>query len=350
MSTTTAPPSKPGLTNTDSEPFDKTRMSFGDHLEELRSCLIKSLVGVLVATAGTLYLGKDILELICRPLLKVQYANGLAPHLQVLAPMSAFTAYLKIGLISGLIVSAPWVLYQVWSFIAIGLYEHERKFVRRLIPASGLLFAAGVMFLYVIVLPLVLHFFITFNRAFDIPNLTPSAFQRLILPEADADPKEYKASSSEAGLPTVPVVKADPKEPAPGAMWYNEVDRRFKIMGTGGVSSISMERSDRASTMQSQFAIEYYISFVLMLALGFGIAFETPIVVFFLAWTGLVPRLTMARGRRYVLLGIVIAAALLTPPDIISQVLLAGPMYLLFELGLLIARLVERRSASAGAG
>ena len=95
--------------------------------------------------------------------------------------------------------------------------------------------------------------------------------------------------------------------------------------------------------MQSQFAIDYYVSFVLVLALAFGIAFETPIVVLFLAWSRLVSTRTMARGRRYVLLGTVVVAAVLTPPDIISQLLLALPIYLLFELGLLVARTTERK-------
>ena len=99
--------------------------------------------------------------------------------------------------------------------------------------------------------------------------------------------------------------------------------------------------------MHSQFALDYYISFVLMLALAFGIAFETPIVVFFLSWSGLVPTAKMARGRRYVVLGVIITSAMLTPPDVISQLLLAGPMYLLFEIGLLVARATERKATTS---
>ena len=116
------------------------------------------------------------------------------------------------------------------------------------------------------------------------------------------------------------------------------------------ILSISLETGVSGHVMRSQFAIDFYISFVLMLALAFGIAFETPIVVFFLGWTGIVPTATMVRGRRYVLLGTLVASAILTPPDIISQMLLAGPMYLLFELGIGIARLVERRSAANAGG
>ena len=99
--------------------------------------------------------------------------------------------------------------------------------------------------------------------------------------------------------------------------------------------------------LHSQFALDFYISFVLMLALAFGIAFETPVVVFFLAWTGIVTTAAMGRARRYVLFATVILAAMLTPPDVISQLLLAGPMYLLFELGIFVARITERKPVDA---
>ena len=85
-------------------------MSFGDHLEELRSCLVRALLGVVAATIFALIFGKEILNFICLPLLIVQYVNKLPPQLQVLAPAAGFTAYLKIGLLSGLILAMPWVL------------------------------------------------------------------------------------------------------------------------------------------------------------------------------------------------------------------------------------------------
>ncbi|MGB2985179.1 MAG: twin-arginine translocase subunit TatC [Phycisphaerae bacterium] len=312
-------------------------MSFGDHLEELRNCLIRALAGVVIGTIVALIFGKDILEIIYRPLLIAQHANGLAPHLQVLAPTAAFTAYLKIGFLSGLIVAMPWVLYQVWFFVTTGLYPHERRWVRALVPASLGLFAIGVLFLYFIVLPIVLHFFIRFNKAFGTPDLTPTAFQSLLLGEEEAVPT---APESAADL-QVPVRSRDPENPKDGELWWNETTRRLTLKTVSEVWSISLEPGATHNAMKSEFAIDFYVSFVLVLALAFGIAFETPIVVFFLAWSGIVTRAAMKRGRRYVLLATVIAAAALTPPDVISQLLLAGPMYLLFELGLLVARMVE---------
>ena len=146
----------------------------------------------------------------------------------------------------------------------------------------------------------------------------------------------------------LPVLTEDPPDPAVGDTWINETSLRMVTNTAQGVLSVGLEPDAVATTVQSQFAIDFYISFVLMLALAFGIAFETPIVVFFLAWSGLVSTMAMRKARRYVLFGAIVAAAMLTPPDVISQMLLAGPMYLLFELGLLVASLVEKTVPAEG--
>ena len=322
---------------------ETSRMSFGDHLDELRSCLFRALAGVAVTTVVSLVFGQQVLEIICRPLLIVQHLNGLTPSLQVLAPTAAFTAYLKIGFLSGLIVAMPWVLYQIWRFVMTGLYANERRFMRMMVPTSVGLFVTGVLFLYFIVLPIVLHFFINFNQSFDVPSLEPTTVQQWLLPgTADDAPVE----SVQATL-DLPVLEEDPVDPRPGQVWVNRPMRRLMVQTDTGVLSTPLEPGATPTAMQSQFAIDFYVSFVLMLALAFGIAFETPVVVFFLAWSGIVPVATMVKGRRYVLLATVVAAALLTPPDVISQLLLAGPMYLLFEVGLLVARATTTKTAPA---
>jgi len=326
----------------DDAELESSRMSFGDHLEELRSCLIRALIGVVLSAAVCLYFGRSILEFLCLPLLIVQHAHGLQPRLQVLAPAGAFLAYLKIACLTGLIVAMPWVLYQAWKFVALGLYKHERRFVRMLVPASLTLFILGVLFLYYVVLPIALNFFISFNKHFDSPTLAPSAFERLLL----SSEKEAPPPPTESPLLNLPLRPTDPERPADGDAWVNTTTRRLTVKLPNGVWSASLEQGSVARSMQSEFALDAYVSFVLLLALAFGIAFETPIVVFFLAWSGLVPVATMARGRRYVLLVVVILAAVLTPPDVFSQLLLAGPMYALFELGLLIARTTRRGSAA----
>ena len=320
-------------------------MSFGDHLEELRSCAIAGSIGVAVATVGALAFGQDVLRIIFRPLWVVQKANGLQPNLQSLAPTDGFAAYLKIAVLTGLIVAMPWVLYQVWRFVAAGLYPKERAFAKWLAVASTGLFAMGVLFLYYIVLPVVLQFFITFNRAFEVSDLTPTAFQRLLLTEKD----EEEPVQEETSVLRLPVLKEDPKETQVGDAWVNNTTGRLVVRRSDGPWSIPLEPGTSAPGVESQFAVPAYISFVLMLALAFGIAFETPIVVCFLSWSGLVDTATMRKSRRHVILAMVAASALLTPPDVISQVLLATPMYALFEIGVRIAGVMERRREEATA-
>ncbi len=322
-------------------------MSFGDHLDELRRCLIRALIGVILALAVTLTFGTEILEIIFRPLWTVQVANGLQPNLQVLAPMDAFTAYLKVSALSALILSMPWLLHQLWRFVAAGLYSRERRFVKSMVWSSSGLFIVGVLFLYYIVLPLVLQFFITFNRAFGVADLSPSPLQRVLLPERSV------ASDTSQVVNAVPLsIRHDnPPEPKPGDAWVNAVTRRLMLMTNDGVWSIPFEVGPTSPAMQSQFAVNEYISFVLMLALAFGIAFETPVVVCFLAWTGIITTATMAGGRRYVILGTIVVSAVMTPSaDILNQMLLAVPIYVLFEVGLWFARRTERRKAAQASG
>jgi sec-independent protein translocase protein TatC len=319
------------------------RMSFGDHLEELRTCLMRSFLGVGAGTIFALIFGREILSIIFQPLFAAQVANGLPPSLQALAPTAGFTAYLKIGFLSGLVLTMPWVLYQLWKFVATGLYKHEQRFIRRMIPGSLGLFVLGVLFLYLIVLPIVLNFFIRFNHSFSPPDPRGPSLFRFLLPA----PEEEKEVQLPPDLGSAPLLEKDPESPGVGALWINTSDNRLKISTPTGIQSVALQQDASTSSLSSQFAIDFYISFVLMLALAFGIAFQLPIVVFFLAWSRIVPASGMARARRYVLFGIVIAAAMLTPPDVISQLLLAVPMYGLFELGLLIARITERGARTA---
>jgi len=341
MSAETAPPSE-SAPEFDRDNAEGSRMSFGDHLEELRTCLIRALLGFVAAGAIALLLGKQILNLVFAPLYAVQIANGLQPRLQALGPTDAFSAYLRISILAGLILAMPWILYQLWAFVATGLYVHERKFVKRLTFASAGLFAVGVAFLYFVVLPVVLQFFITFNRAFEASTFAPSALTQLLIGQTEPPP----TSDPIVGL-QVPLLPADPPDPAPGAVWVNTTTKRLVTAWGEGLWSAPLTPGAVAPAIESQFAIPAYISFVLVLALAFGIAFETPIVVVFLAWSDLVRTETMAGARRYIIMIIVLLAAVMTPPDVVSQLLLAIPMYGLFELGLFLARAIHKERSAA---
>jgi sec-independent protein translocase protein TatC len=162
-----------------------------------------------------------------------------------------------------LIFSSPWVFYQLWMFVAAGLYPHEKRYVYLATPFSAGLFIAGALFFLFVVAPLTLTYLVKFNQ---------------------------------------------------------------KILD-----------------VRSQFTFQHYISFVSQLMLVFGIAFQTPIAILFLNKTGLVSIEALRKSRKYVFAGAFIVGAMATPPDVISQVTLALPLYALFELGILLSWLSRRK-------
>jgi len=246
------------------EPLDST-MSLGDHLEELRMRLIRALLGLGIGAVLCLVLCSKIIAFIAKPLARVMGEDFI---LQTLSPADGIISYIKIALISGLILSSPWVFYQIWMFIAAGLYSHEKRYVHLATPFSAILFVTGALFFVLVVAPLTLGFLVKFNE---------------------------------------------------------------RVLG-----------------VSSNFTFANYISFVTMLMLVFGIAFQTPIAIFFLNRTGLVSIEGLRRSRKFVLLGIFVIAAMATPPDPISQVTLAFPLYALFELGILLSWFASRKKRSQG--
>lgn len=317
----------------------ETRMPFGEHLEELRTCLIRALIGVVICTIVSLIFAKGILAFILAPALIVLQAHGERPELLALHPAGPFLLFLKVGFLCGLVISTPWVLYQAWQFVATGLYARERRFARNFAPFGLALFATGVTFMFYIVLPIVLNFFVVFSQGIDLPDLKMSWFQRLLLGEP-----ESTASAPDMALDVrFPILDEDPIDPPVGTVWINNLQRRLNVQTPNGVLTVPLSPHSRPRAVSSQYGVQFYISFVFSLALGFGLAFELPVVVILLAVTGLVPTQMMAKGRRYVMFAIVVLAAILTPPDVISQVLLAVPMIVLFEAGLIVARRFERR-------
>ncbi len=241
------------------DPIDST-MSLGDHLEELRMRLIFALVGLVAGSVICLIFCSKIIDIIENPYLDAMDEQA---RLQTLAPADGIVSYIKIALISGLILSSPWVFYQIWMFVAAGLYPHERRYVYLAAPFSAALFVIGAVFFLFVVAPFTLKFLVYFNR---------------------------------------------------------------DVLG-----------------VSSNFTFTDYISFITMLMLVFGVAFQTPVAIFFLNRTGLVSIKALQNSRKFVLLGVFVIAAMATPPDVISQVTLAIPLYSLFELGILLSWFAERK-------
>ncbi len=220
------------------------------HLLELRDRVLKMMYGVGIAFAPLAYFSKQIYAIVAEPLMKLMPAGTSMIATEVASP---FFAPLKLSMILAVAVSMPWTLFQLWAFVAPGLYKSERRLVTPLLFSSTLLFYAGMAMAYFLVLPTVFKFLIS------------------VAPEGVA-------------------VMTD---------------------------------------------INKYLNFVLAIFLAFGLAFETPVAIVLLIYTGFVTPKQLRENRGYVLVGCFVVAAVMTPPDIVSQFLLAVPTYVLYEIGII---------------
>jgi sec-independent protein translocase protein TatC len=244
---------------TDEQQEDLAEGTLLSHLVELRSRLFKMFGAVFLVFLALLPFSKMIFNYVAAPLVSV-VPNG---ELLALSPVSPLTATIALTFYMALFIAMPVILYQVWAFVAPGLYRKEKRFAFPLLGTSILLFFAGMAFAYFVVFPLIFGFVSTF---------TPESVN-------------YQPDMTE------------------------------------------------------------YVSFVMMVVLVFGFAFETPIAVVLLVWTGLTTTEKLGKARPYIFLGAFIVGMLLTPPDVISQTMLAVPIYFLFELGILMSRAFSREKA-----
>lgn len=238
-------------------------MSLGGHLDELRTRLGLALVGFVVAFIASLSVGKWFAGVILSPYRSAMLSAGIEVRLQAIQPAEPFLVYLKASMVLAVLVSSPWIFYQIWMFVSVGLHKKERRFVHVVAPASAALFVSGMLFFLSAIAPWVFRFFMRFDMGIDYLTYQP------------------------------------------------------------GVSQTA--------------------DFILGLALVFGVAFQTPIAIIFAERMGLVSYGALCRARKFVFLGVFVLGAMVTPPDVISQVALAIPLYILFESGLLVCRFWQKR-------
>ena len=238
-------------------------MSLGAHLEELRIRLMLGLMGLAAAFVVSLAAGRWFARVILSPYEMAMHAAGIDVKLQAFQPAEPFMVYMKASLVLAVLISSPWLFYQLWAFISAGLHPHERRFVRLVAPASASLFVAGVMFFLLVIAPWVFQFFMQFNLGLDYLTYQPG--------------------------------------------------------------------------------VDKTVDFILSLALVFGLAFQTPIAIVFAERMGLVSVEALLRVRKYVFLAAFVVGAVFTPPDILSQIALALPLYVLYESGILVCRLWRKK-------
>lgn len=231
--------------------------NFFTHLVELRDRIIKASISVIVLFLGMVYWAPDIFQLLARPLLDVLPKGA---HMIVTDVTGSFFVPIKVTLLAAFVLALPVVIYQVWAFVAPGLYQHEKKLVIPLVVSTYTLFLIGMAFAYLLVFPTVFSFMVSYN------------------------------------------------EPL-GADMSTDIDK--------------------------------YLSFAMTTFLAFGFTFEVPVVVVVLVRLGMVKLAKLKEIRPYITVGAFVVAAVVTPPDVLSQLLLAIPLCVLYELGLLIARFYQ---------
>lgn len=300
-----------------------TFMSFGDHLDELRRRFIWSIAGVLVLLVFGIVFGDRLMAVIADPAVQALRAAGQGGGFQATSPLEGFGSFVKIATVTAIVLGMPWILYQFWLFISPGLYPHEQRFVYLLMPLSGLLTVIGLAALYFLILPLSLYFLITFGSGLLSSTVTTSP-----LPEGIT-------------LPVTPVLPADPEGAAAGSMWVNSTLGQLRIQVDAktvmGMHLVS------GGLIAQQYRISEYVNLVFLLGVSFAVAFQLPLVLMLLSWTGMVRAADVKRYRKQIIFGCCVGAALLPTQDPWSLLALSSMLVLLFEFGIVLMRFVPAR-------
>ncbi len=263
----TDPAPMPPDSETPAEPEGEVRASFWDHLKELRTRLVQALAGVAVGMAAVGVWSEDIFRWVMRPVLRSLPEGQRA--LNYTSYLEPFLVYLKVALYGGLFVSAPWALWQLWLFVAPGLYRREKRMVIPFLASGTALFYAGAAFCYFLVMPYA-----------------------------------FPALAAIAGPDMRPLL-----------------------------------------TMREQ------LTLVLAMMLGFGIIFEVPVVIAFLSLIGVVDASFLSKYRRHAVVVNVIVAAIVTPTgDPFNLALMAIPMIVFYEIGVLLARILGKKPEARADG
>lgn len=239
---------------------DSSAMGLIDHLRELRTSLVRSLWGLLLGFVICYQFTDLLFDIIRTPIAPYLPAGGLV----FTGPVDKFFAHIKVAFFGGVLLSSPWWLYQVWRFIAPGLYQSERRLGIQFISIGTFLFSVGISFTYFIVFPMAFKFLMTYGGDTDKPMIT----------------------------------------------------------------------------------IDQYLNFFLWTCISFGAAFELPLILVTLGLLGLVSHQFLKVNRKYAIVLLSIVTAVITPPDLVSMLLMLGPMWLLYDTSTFLVGFLERRRNS----
>lgn len=299
-------------------------MSFGEHLDELRRRLTFALLGLAPILIVALYVGKPAMVFLMQPVMNAPRPGGEPMRMQITGLLEQFNSYFYVSLVLTVLVGAPWLLYQLWLFIAPGLYAQERRFAYVLAPLSALLAVVAALFTYYVMLPAIITFFINWNTNLPTPPVPTAPLAEGIV------------------LPSMPVLEADPPAPLPGQMWINRGLSEMRVcIAAATEAAPPIVRGTSlvgASLVKQELRVAQYIDMVFNFALAFSAGFQMPVVVLVLGWVGIVSPSMLARYRKHAIMVCAVLGAVLTPGDPVSMVLLTIPLILLFELGILLLK------------
>jgi sec-independent protein translocase protein TatC len=309
---------------------DSFRMTIGEHLEELRWRLILALIGFVIAMAVCLAFGTHFMSFFARPLMKALKTEDLATVLTYSKITDPFMVYLQMSMIGGAVFAAPWIIYQIWQFVAAGLYPNERQTVTKYIPMSITLFLSGVVFVYLLVLPLTMRFFLQFASEIGVSG--------------QAEPALIDVAS--ALRVKVPQIAGSIRNPEEGDMWFNTVQGRFYVYINGKPRIITTGANN---LLTPHLNISDYIDLVITFMLTFGLAFQLPLVVLAVVRIGVVEIDFLRKQRKMVYFVMAVVSAFVAPGDVVTSMLaLLIPLVILYEFGLwLAARQMKRLAAEA---
>lgn len=312
--------------------MDPRAMSFGDHLEELRKRLMWAIGSIAPIFVVALCFGEQLLAFLIRPAQERLLAAGQPATMLQTNPIELLSAWLKVSFVATIVVGIPLILLQLWFFVAPGLYQHEQRFAKILLPFSVLLSVLGLAFLYYVMLPAMLTFLIHFGM--DVGKIPVKT--------GDAPPAMV--------LPNMPILDEDPPHPQPGDHWIYKPTWQLHVnVGTEEKPDIRESQLIHNAGVSQQYKISEYVGLIFTTSLAFIAGFQTPVVVLLLGWTGIVSRAAMAKKRRYAVFIAAAAAAILAPsPDPFSMIVLAIPLYLLYELGLFMLRVMPADRVARG--
>lgn len=305
---------------------DLFRMSFGDHLEELRRRVIFGLAAPIPIAFLMFIFGDALLEWLLFPLQNVQEAHGFPRQLQVLSPPEFLILKIKVSIIAAVVVSLPWLLWQLWLFIGPGLYPRERRYVYFLIPGSAILITAGICLMYFFMLPLMLEVLMTIGGSLPVSAMT----------------LESSGNPSGTGLGSLPLLEALPSAAAAGDAWILMPQGLLQVAvpESDGVLRILQLPMEGNSAIWQVFRLTSYVNFVLVLLLGIAVAFQMPLAILLLGWMNIVDVPMLKTKRRWALLICGVLAAVTTPADVVSMILMLVPLYLLYEFGIVLLQVV----------